>query len=140
MPRTQAKQAPYAIRGSVTVNGSAYQGAEVWIRDTTEGTMPAPVDDYTRVWTNSSGQYLINLAQSTQAYGTTDAVRVYCKIGDNVTYSDISSIHIQSGASVVNFTYVVKSGKVDGCKSSPLASGRGTLNRQLVKGCKDGMT
>jgi len=139
--RTHGKQAPFVIRGTVTVDGSVYQGAEVYVRDTSEGTMPAPVDDYTRVWTNSSGQYLINLAQSTQAYSNGDTVRVYCRIPkiDKVQYSDIT-IRTQEGSYTVNFTVTRYSGLVDGCKPSPLTSGKGTLNRQLVSGCKDGMT
>ena len=139
--RTHGKQAPYIVRGTVTLNGTAYQGAEVWVRDTTEGTMPAPVDDFTRVWTNSSGQYLINLAQSTQAYAQSDKIRIYCNIPkvDKVQYSDVT-VDKTGGAATVNFTVVNYTGNVDGVKPSPLTSGRGTLNRQLVSGCKDGMT
>jgi len=137
--KTHGKQMPYGIRGTVTVDGSLYEGAKLWVRDTTEGTMPAPVDDYTLVWSNTSGQYLINLAQNTQAYADADTVRVYCDIGRALIYSDIV-VNKPKGWTAVNFSHTTKSGMVDGVKASPLASGRGTLNRQLVRGCKDGMT
>ena len=131
-------QLPYGVEGTVLYNGSAYRGAKISVRDTTEGTRPAPVDDKTIVYTNASGRYTINLANSTSAFAVGDAIRVYCQVGNILSYSDTTTT--PAGFSTVNFTIVRKSGLVDGIKSTPLASGKGTLNRQLVKGCKDGMS
>ena len=136
--RTQGLQAPYGIKGTVTYNSSVYQGARIWIRDVSEGTVPSYEEDYTYVYTNVSGQYIINLAQSTQAYSNSDSVRVYCQIGDIIDYSDIT-VNKLTGFSTVNFSITRKSALVDGCKGSPLTSGKGGLHKEITKGCIDGL-
>jgi len=135
---TQGKQSPFVIQGTVTLNGSAYQGARVFIRDMTEGTTPSPVDDYTQVYTNANGKYQINLAMNTASWSDGDNVKVYCQVGDII---DVSNVTVDSkvGSATANFTIVRKSGLTDGLKRSPLANGKGGLNRELTGGCIDGM-
>lgn len=135
---THGKQRPYGIKGTVTLNGSNYQGAKIFLRDMTEGTTPSPVDDYTQVYTNSSGKYLINLAQSTASYSNGDTVVVYCQTGEIISTSTIT-VNTAAGYSTVNFTITRKSGLTDGAKRSGLSSGKGGLNRELIKGCSDGL-
>lgn len=135
---TQGKQQPYGIKGTVTLNSSNYEGAKIWIRDVTEGTVPAPVDDYTIVYTNTEGKYIINLANSTQAYSNSDSVRVYAEVGDIVDFSDIT-IDKRAGFNTANFSITKKSGQVDGVKGSPLSSGKGGLNKELTRGCNNGL-
>jgi len=135
---THGKQSPYTIRGTVTVNSSNYEGARIFIRDMTEGTTPSPVDEYTQVYTNSSGQYLINLAQSTAAYSNGDVIKVYCQVGNIIDVATIT-VDTRSGEHVVNFAITRRSGLTDGLKGSSLSSGKGGLNRELVNGCTDGL-
>lgn len=135
---THGKQRPFGIKGTVTLNGSSYQGARVFIRDVTEGTTPSPVDDYTQVYTNVDGKYLINLAQCTASYSDRDKVVVYCQIGEIISSSTIT-INTNIGYATVNFTITRLSGLSDGLKRTNLSSGKGGLNRELAKGCTDGL-
>jgi len=136
--RTYSKQQPYGIKGTVIVNGSGYEGAEIWVRDTTEGTVPAPVDDYTHIFTNADGKYNINLAQSVQAISDGDSVTVYCKVGDIIDKTTIT-VNTKLGYAVANFTITRRSGATDGIRGSPLSSGKGSLYPGTDSGCIDGL-
>lgn len=137
--RTHGKQASYGIKGTVTLDGSAYEGAQIWIRDYTEGTVPEPIDDHTHMYTNSVGRYLINLAECTQAYANADSVRIYCKVGNIISKSTVTISKTQ-GYTTANFTITRRSGMVDGIKSTPLTSGKGGLYPTgTEKGCIDGL-
>lgn len=142
---THGRQQPYGIQGTVTINGTATQGAMVWVFDFTEGTKPAPVDDKTSMYTNASGKYSINLAGSTEAYSDGDTVRVYCRILgiDKTQFSDVT-VNKQAGFATVNFTVVKRSGTTAGCTSSPiltgLKAGKGQLYKETDVGCMDGLT
>ena len=92
----------------------------------------------TQVYTNSSGQYLINLAQSTAAYSNGDVIKVYCQVGNIIDVATIT-VDTRSGEHVVNFAITRRSGLTDGLKGSSLSSGKGGLNRELVNGCTDGL-
>jgi hypothetical protein len=133
-------QTPYPISGTVTVDGSLYQGAHVWVRDMTEGSMKPPIEDVTYFYTNALGQYLIDIANNTDAYADGDKIRVYCKVGNIETFSDVN-INLAAGSATVNFTITRKSGMVDGMKGSRLATQKGGLtSSNLNPGLKDGMS
>ena len=132
-------QAPFAISGTVTVNSSLYHGAQLWLRDLTEGTITPPVDDITYVYTNALGQFLLDLANNTSAYANGDTVRVYCKVGNMITFSDIT-INKTEGMYNLNFTFTRKSALVDGVRDSPSSDNKGGLySNALQKGCSDGL-
>jgi len=139
---TSGKQAPYGIKGTVTVNGTAFHGARIWLRDTTEGTEASPVDDHTQVYTNASGKYTINLGDSTNAYANGDSVTVYCLAG-RLLGTSVITVSKRAGYSTVNFSFTRGSGLTDGVRGSPLVdgplAGKGGLSRQLSKGCSDGI-
>lgn len=133
-------QAPFAISGTVTLDGSAYHGGQVWLRDMTEGTIKEPVEDITYVYTNASGQYVINLADSTTAYADGDVVRIFCKVGDMIKWLDITISMREGVFDNANFTFTRKSGFVDGLKGSALSTQKGGLtSSNTFKGLEDGL-
>ena len=135
--KTHGKQAPYGIRGTVTVDSSTYQGAMIWVRDMDEGTVPDPIDDKTVVYTDAVGRYLINVSQSTQAASLGDTVYVFCKVGDIISKSEITTS--SSGYHTVNFTITRLHGGVDGLKGTSLTSGKGGLYKGLRRDMNDGL-
>ena len=130
-------QVPYAIYGTVTVNGSLYQGAKVWLRDITDTGIPAPVDDITVFFTNASGEYLIDLANCTLAYANADTVYVYCQVGDEPPKRATVTVSTTTGYSSQNFTFTLN--LVDGLKASILATGKGTLYPGTIRFLNDGL-
>ena len=142
LTKTHSKQTPFTIKGTVTLNGSAYMGARIWVRDTTEGTEYTPVDDKNLIYTNATGKYNINLANCTNAYAINDNINIYCQIGEIISTSSITVT--ARGSATVNFTIVRRSGLADDLRGSPLQTefgqaGKGALQRQLTKGCTDGL-
>ena len=132
-------QSPFVISGTVTLNGSNYHGAQVWVRDMTEGTISEPVEDVTYIYTNSQGQYIIDMANNTSAYADGDTVRVFCKIGDMILWHDVT-LNLTEGALTRNFAFTRKSGLSDGLKGSPLSTQKGGLtSSNTFKGLKDGL-
>lgn len=136
--RTRGKQMPYGFKGTVTVDGSVYQGAEIWLRDKTEGTVSAKVADKTHVFSDAVGRYLINLADCTKAYADADKVDVYCKIGDILVKTEKTILKAR-GYDTVDFTVTRLHGGVDGLKGSQLVTGKGGLHKQLTEGTTDGL-
>ena len=135
MPTTPQKQ--YAISGTVTLGGSNYHGGQIWIRGLRDGKIPAPVDDITYIYTNAKGQYLINVANNTTAWEDGDTVRVWCKVGNMIKYTDVNIDQTLPGLTV-DFAFTRASALVDGCKGSALATQKGGLRSDAtVKGCKD---
>ena len=75
----------------------------------------------------------------TDAYAHGDTIRVFCKVGNIETYSDVT-LNLPAGAATVNFTITRKSGLVDGLKGSSLITQKGGLkSSDVVVGCKDGL-
>lgn len=142
-------QTPYSIKGTVQLRyntqagvqtTAAVKGAIVWAQDITEGTFNIKEKE-SKVYTNDSGEYNLDLANMTSAYANSDTVRVYVQYGDIVTYSDVT-INIKTGISTENFTLIRRSGLLDGLKKTLVDGGKGGLEkfaRGLKKGMKDGM-
>ena len=121
-----AQQSPHQIRGTVTLGGSAKQGATIWAMDITEGTFRYRKKDVSLVYTDSDGHYIIELANITSAWADGDRIRVYCKVGEIETYTDVY-VSIQAGFSVADFTIVRKSGLVDGARDTVSTTGENGL-------------
>ena len=132
-----APAAPFIISGTVQLNSSNYQGAKIWLRNMTSGSYKAPRDNISYVYTNSAGKYLINATDALSEVNASDSIRVFCKVGDNISTSDYTG-ELQKGSTTVNFSFTSR-GASDGLKPG-LTSGIGGLYKETLKGCKDGMT
>lgn len=141
MPARSAKKIPYSVQGRVTVDGSGYQGAIVWLRDyTTGGDAPVPVKGIGYAITDENGYYNIGVTEIQSDYADSDLIKVSCLTQHDVAKTTEGIIDLVAGKTTVNFTLTTKSGLNDGCKSSPFASGDGGLAKnQLESGCIDGM-
>jgi len=144
-------QTPYPISGIVTIQrpGGAtaenVEGARIWIWDLTEGTKKTAIgsgEGTLITTTNSSGQYLFDLANITSGYSNGDKVRVFCEVEGILTWED-TTIDIGVGASTVNFTIKRRSGLKDGLKAAVTAEqrphGLEHLGTGLTPGLKDGL-
>ena len=127
-------QKPYPISGTVTLNGTAVNGARLWAQDTTEGTFTHKETDVSYVETNSSGQYLIDVANITSAYANADTVRVYCTAKGIETYADVT-LNTTTGVSTQNFALTSR-GPVAGV----MKDGIDKLGSSMKKGTKDGLS
>ena len=120
------EQNPYPIYGTVTLtragSSSNLEGATVWIKDRTEGTVRVSYggdskEDFYITRTNSSGQFVLDLAELTSSYDNGDKVRVYCEFGNTITFTDFT-LDIVDGLKEVNFSLTAKSGLIDGLTST----------------------
>jgi len=132
----------YGIKGTVTVDGSDYEGARVWMVSQKYGENTDTVKDVTYFYTDGSGKYLIDVANIATSVNNGDVVRVYCNVaGDLTQYADVTLDTSSQAQSTQNFTITTKSGLSDGLKDTPNSDGTEALLRnQLRKGLKDGMT
>lgn len=130
-------QVPYAIYGTVTVDGSLYQGAKVWVRDIDDDGVPAPISDITVFYTNASGEYLIDLANCTLAYANADTVYIFCQVGDQPPKRTSITVDTTVGYTSQNFTFTLN--LVDGLKASKLTTGKGTLYPGPIRHMVDGL-
>ena len=140
MPARTAKKTPFSISGKVTLDGSNYQGAIVWLKDiTTGGSGPLPVKDVGYAITNQYGDYLLGLTEVQSNYNDSDSITVSCMTQNGISKISVVVADIVLGKATANFTLTKKSGLVDGCKSSPLTDrSGGIVKNQLQKGCVDG--
>ena len=136
--RTHGKQRPFTVKGTVTVDSSVYQGAEIWLHNRDSGKIVAPIDTKTRFFSDVVGRYQLNLADTDQTFSANDKVVVYCRVADTVMRSNIT-VDVQQGTNTVNFTLVRLHGGTDGLKGSSIASGKGGLHKELIDGCEDGL-
>jgi len=144
------KQTPFGIFGRVlrqevdagTQSWKNCKGAQIWAYDMTEGTINTTItENVTYIYTNTSGQYIINVADITTNYRDLDKVRIYCKFGNIVTYQDIT-LHIRRGFEEVNFVLTRKSRLLDGLTDTLGDRGKYgwySFGRGLKKGLKDAM-
>jgi hypothetical protein len=141
MPVRSVKKTPFSVQGQVTVDGSGYRGAIVWLRDyTTGGDAPQPVKGVGYAITDDGGFYNIGLTEIQSNHSDQDKITVSCITQFDKAKSTDTIIDITRGKATVNFTLVTTSGLVDGAKSSPLSDRSGALAKnQLEQGCKDGM-
>ena len=139
MPSSRAK--PFRISGTVTLDGSNYRGAKIWIRDvTTGGDMAPAIDGITYYSSEEDGKYHISLPDVQSTYLDQDIVIVYCKLEDGQCQKTLVTVDLYVGKATANFTFIKLSGLVDGCKSSPLSNRKGgVIKSQLNIGCEDGM-
>jgi hypothetical protein len=125
-----SRQPPYLIQGSVTVNGSAYRGAKVWVIDlTSSGRVSAPIEGITYYTTDDSGAFLIDLADSDDNYADQDKIRVLCQTETGIISSYDIVVDITSGRNTVSFVITTNSAFVDGLKSSSLSNRKGGLGK-----------
>ena len=93
------------------------------------------------VYTNSKGQYIIDVANITSEYAAGDTIRVYAKVGGRYTYTD-TRVDTNVGISIVNFNFTHKSELNDGLKGTLDVNGQyglESIGRGMKKGMKDGM-
>ena len=109
-------QIPYPIRGIIKMNirsggadvFTAQQGAIVYARDITEGTFKYSKRNVSIVYTNSIGEYIIDVANITSSYSNGDTIRVYCKLGGRYDFFDMT-LNTGIGFIVQNFNFTHKS-------------------------------
>ena len=121
MPR----QSSYIIEGVTTFKGSATAGLKVWLWDMTKGKQAFTLQNTDFVYTNSAGEYNINLANVSISqnftYENGDRIRVSVTAPDKniFTWTDII-INVQEGYTTVSdIALTDKSGLVDGIKGEP---------------------
>lgn len=142
-------QTPFGIYGVVaryevdagTQSTKYCRGARIWAQDITEGTHQHREETVSFHYTNSKGEYIMNVAEITSNYADNDTVRVYCKWGDMVTFKDVR-IAITTGFVECNFELTRKSRLLDGLKDTTDARGKFGLKKWSVglkRGLKDGM-
>jgi len=142
-------QFPYPIvghiykttRASGADTATAQRGALVWAQDITEGTFKYREKDVSLVYTNTEGEYIIDIANITSAYANGDTVRIYVKVGDMKTYEDIT-LATAVGVSVLNITFPNKSELTDGLKGTLDDDGQyglESMGKGMKKGLQDGM-
>lgn len=132
---------PFGIKGTVTVDGSAYQGAKVWARSLTYHTHKDTVKNITYFYTDSSGKYMIDVANIASTV-VSDTVRVFCQAGEDKAYADVTVNPATAAGATQDFAFDSNAqGLTDGLKDTPNTDGtEALLHNQLRKGCKDGMS
>ena len=115
-------QVPYPISGTVTVQrsygatASNVEGARVWIYDKTEGTKKIAFiaqEDIHITTTNSSGQYILDVANLTSAYSDNDSVEVWVEV-EGYRLRTIHTLSVGAGSGTVNIVLYRRSGLKDG--------------------------
>jgi hypothetical protein len=141
MATRSGKKTPFSVQGTVTVDGSAYQGAIVWLKDYgTGGDGPQPVDGVGFCISDSGGKYNIGLTGVQSNYADQDLIRVSCMTQHGRIKTTEFAVDMVTGKKTVNFTFTTNSGLVDGAKGSPLTNRSGALDKnQLETGCNDGI-
>ena len=138
-----ATQQPYPIRVSVTLNGTAYRGAKIWATDITQTGYVASVEDAHFARTTSNGRCILDVNNfiGSGTYANGDTVRVYCQVGNILTYSDIT-LDTKTQQTLVTFTIVRKSGLNDGLTSTLDDDQKNAFDnlRGLRPGLKDALT
>jgi len=130
---------PYTISGTVTLDGSNKQGAKVYASIRGQ-PVPAFDEGTTVAYTNSSGQYTLDLANIAGGYSDGDTVQVVCEIGDIVTKST-HTVDTDTGSGTVDFAITEASGLTDGLSDTESSDGTGGLrpDPNFEKGTSDGM-
>jgi len=138
-PGSSSQLQPYAISGTVTLGGSAYQGAKVWVENLSSKYYQNYVDDVTYYHTDAQGHYLIDLANVQTAITNGQTVRVYCELADMTYYADVT-VNTDVGGSTQDFAFTRLSGLTDGIEDTRRTDGKKALQHcQLKQGLKDGM-
>lgn len=131
---------PWIISGTVTVGGTAFQGAKVWLFSGSYAQHVDTVKDATYYYTDSKGKYILDVSNFVSAVTNADVVTVMCQAGDQKTYAEVT-IDTSSGGTTQDFTFSNLSGLTDGLKDTPNTDGTDALlSNQLKKGTLDGMT
>ena len=146
-----ANQNPYPIsgtfeyerpKGATAENG---EGARVWIQDINDTKIPISIihgEDVRATATNSSGQYILDLANVTTAYENEDLIKVYVEY-QGYYMIGTHTVEIGVGSGTVDFTMYIRSGLKDGVRSTVTASqseyGTKKLGTGLKPGLKDGL-
>lgn len=134
------KAGHYVISGTVTVGGSAYQGAKVWAWSGGYHTHWDTVQDATYYYTDSSGKYIMDVANIASAVTNADKIMVICQAGDQKDFKTVTIATTGSGATQ-DFAFSNSSNLTDALKSNSNTDGTGALlHNALRKGCKDEMT
>ena len=146
-----ANQNPYPIsgvfdyerpKGAASTNG---EGARVWIKDIDDEKIPISItegEDVRATATNSSGQWLLDLANITTAYADGDDFIVYLEYQGNYLIGT-GIVDIGTGSSTVNLTMYIRSGLKDGVGNTVSASqsefGAKKLGTGMRVGLKSGL-
>ncbi len=146
-----ANQNPYPISGVIQyerpkgATAANAEGARIWIKDINDTKTPISIidgEDVRATATNSSGQYILDLANLTTSYENGDIIRVYVEYQGYMTWSD-HTVQIGEGSGTVNITLYIRSGLKDGVRSTVTASqseyGTKMLGSGLRPGLKDGL-
>jgi len=130
---------PYTITGTVTLDGSNKEGAKVYASVRGQA-VPVFDEGITVAYTNSSGQYTLDLANIASGYSNGETVYVICEIGDIVTKST-HTIDTNTGSGTVDFAITEASGLTDGLQDTESSDGTGGIrpDTNFEKGTSDGM-
>lgn len=88
--------------------------------------------------TNSTGEYVLDIADLTSSYADADKIRVYCEWNGKITWQDFN-LELEAGAREVNFALHKHSGLIDGCKKSVDAAYSASGTHHLGTGLKPGL-
>jgi len=140
-------QNPYPISGTVTyerpkgATAAAVDGARIWIMDITEGTKKiafASGEGTLITTTNSSGQYLFDLANFTSSYSADDNVEIWVE-AQGYYLKGNHRVDIGTGSGTVNFVLYRRSGLKDGLTRTVSTGDRQYGLEHLGTGMKPGL-
>lgn len=116
-------------------------GARIWLMDITEGTKKVAItsgEGTLITTTNSSGQYLLDLANLTSAYADNDLVEGWCEV-EGYYLKGTHRVSVGTGYGTINFVLYRRSGLVQGVGRTVRSDQRPHGLEHLGTGIKPGL-